>query len=274
MRAFAESKEDALKYATFLQILHLLLTAAHKDRRDATITIEKTLWPAVKRGDIHIVALNEEEENRLKNLSASSMSNYAGYPLIPFEEFKTKQIDRVSRLILENVKRKNPNAIANPQEFIKAIKLAAEAADKIIEEKKKRSGGQGLAPINGDIKKIPELVEAIKIIAKMLPAEYRKTAGKTPKYPQVQKQDTPKWILETVPEGVKLEVLSLLKAVELVGSPEVRSKAAEELREKVREIANGELSEEALLKAGLYAVAAELIAPGKDEKLKELLDTG
>ncbi|MDK2915077.1 MAG: hypothetical protein PWQ79_1992 [Thermococcaceae archaeon] len=40
-------------------------------------------------------------------------------------------------LIFENVKRKNPNAIANPSEFIKAIKLAADAADKIIEEKKK-----------------------------------------------------------------------------------------------------------------------------------------
>ncbi|MDK2915078.1 MAG: hypothetical protein PWQ79_1993 [Thermococcaceae archaeon] len=108
----------------------------------------------------------------------------------------------------------------------------------------------------------------------MLPEEYKKPTDHMSNFTQVQKQDAPKWILETVPEGVRLEVLSLVKAVKLVGSPEARNKAAEELRGKVGEIAEGELNEEALLKAGLYAVAAELVAREKEDKLEKLLGAG
>ncbi|EHR79359.1 hypothetical protein OCC_07666 [Thermococcus litoralis DSM 5473] len=99
-------------------------------------------------------------------------------------------------------------------------------------------------------------------------------AGAKSNFTQVQKKDVPKWILETVPEGVRLEVLSLVKAVKLVGSPEARSKATEELREKVEEIAEGELNEEAFLRACLYALAAELIAREKEDKLEKLLGAG
>ncbi|MCO6040990.1 hypothetical protein [Thermococcus alcaliphilus] len=76
-----------------------------------------------------------------------------------------------------------------------------------------------------------------------------------------------------IPEDAKLEVLSLIKAVKLVDSAEARSKAVKELKEKVKKIAEGELSEEVFLRAGLYAVATELIIREEEEKLEKFLGT-
>ena len=81
--------------------------------------------------------------------------------------------------------------------------------------KEKRASGQGFESINGDLENIPEFIEAICMIAKIMPEEYRIASQKPPaKFKQVQKQVVAEPKTRGLPEDAKLEVLFILQALE------------------------------------------------------------
>ena len=75
-------------------------------------------------------------------------------------------------------------------------------------------------------------------------------------------------------EGVKLEVLSVLQALEFADySEEAKRKAIQKLSSRIEELSREEPSWEVLLKIGFYAYAIELIKSGRYEmvaKMKKL----
>jgi hypothetical protein len=108
-------------------------------------------------------------------------------------------------------------------------------------------------------------------VARKQTAEPKELISQTSKLPKVQGSGASHGILESIPQATKLEVLSLVKALKLVDSPEARDKAVEDLRRKLREMTDRELRGNALLRACVYALTAELIALGKEDRLEKLL---
>ncbi|NJD99755.1 hypothetical protein E3E26_08175 [Thermococcus sp. LS1] len=109
----------------------------------------------------------------------------------------------------------------------------------------------------------PELEEFRQFLAEI--------SGKkppAPKFKEVQREvEGPK----ALSDDVKLEVLSILQALEFSDYSEgAGEKAIKKLSERVTELSKEEPSKELLLKIGLYAYALEIIKANRWEKIEKL----
>ena len=69
----------------------------------------------------------------------------------------------------------------------------------------------------------------------------------------------------------KLEVLSILQALEFAGySEEAKRKAVEKLSGRIRELSEGDPTPEIIFEIGLYAYAVEVIRASRYEKVEKL----
>ena len=94
------------------------------------------MWPAVNRAGDPKIIVHEGEEHELENRRAETIYPYAGYPLISFNEFKDMFVEKVARNIYNKLQPALRGKV-DLQEFEKLVRIAAEAADKIVEERKK-----------------------------------------------------------------------------------------------------------------------------------------
>lgn len=148
----APTEEDAAEYTTLLQIISIPLAARTKSHIDTKIGLEHAMWPAVdRRGDPKIIVGVDEEPN-LEKENEKTVYTYTGYPLLPFEEFKEKALERTAKNIYDEL-RDHLSKDISPVEFVEFVKRAADAAEKIVEEKKGRARGTGFQPIDGDLEK-------------------------------------------------------------------------------------------------------------------------
>jgi len=189
------------------------------------------MWPAVRREKDPKIIMDEYEEHELNRTDERTIYTYTGYPLIPFREFKKTALEKVASNIY-NEFRTHLRGRVDPREFQEFAKLAAEAAEKIVEEKKRRAGGSGFAPIDGDLEKIPEVVQIVRMIKQMMPPEYIGPPPAPKKFPEVQKQ---------VERELAAELLAIAKGLEFAGySEDAMKKAEEELLKLIDELLENE----------------------------------
>ena len=122
----------------------------------------------------------------------------------------------------------------------------------------------------------PELEEFRQFLAE-ISGKRARTAGKsqrretsTPKFKQIE-EGTGDLIGIKLPESLKLEVLSILQALEFADySEEAREKALQKLSGKIDKLSMEKLTPENLLKLGLYTFTIKLIKRGEFERIGEI----
>ncbi|WP_297509573.1 hypothetical protein [Thermococcus sp.] len=255
---YAPNKTDATKYNILFQLL--ALPTAYKGSeytyQEHSKTTERILNIAI--GD------ERTEKKWVWHPDLKEIDKKARI-LPPFEELKKRAA--VIAMILEDEYDHIPEEKRkNMEEFVNAaIKLAERLAEiKAKGEKATRHIKAG---------KVPEFEEFVDAFKKVAPEEMIVRQKKKPsaKYPKVQKQIETEPRTKSLPEDTKLEVLSILQALEFADySEKAKEKALGKLASMLEELSKEKLTPENLQKIGLVAFAIGLIKRSEFERVEEI----
>ena len=218
-------------------------------------------------------------ESRVNRIGDDHVQNteLAAYHTMPYDRLIKEKLDEIAQALWEFGGLSK--AGVDFGDYIQYLKTAARAAEKIGEMKAKtlhyKGGKYLLEPLNGKIEQIEEMHQLSEYLKKLLPEKIIEAEEiQQAKFKQDQKQKEEKLGTRSLPEDAKLEVLSVLQALEFSEySEKAREKALQKLSERISELSRENPTPENLLKIGLYAYAIELIMTSrweKVEKLKEL----
>ncbi|KUK00315.1 MAG: Uncharacterized protein XD43_0009 [Thermococcales archaeon 44_46] len=250
---FAPSKEDAIKYNIFFQLLSLPL--AHKSSRydfsDFIYTTERILNTAI--------GVKETERRWVWDPDIGKVDDL-GRILPPFERIKDK-IGLISIILESEFDHIPENKKENLEEFVKA---AAQLVERLAQIKAR--GDKATKHIEAG--EVPEFEQFVEVLKKVAPDEMLQKA-KVKKSSDVKKPSSKEKL--NLPSDALLDVLSILQALEFADySEKAKEKALQKLSSAIKELSREKPTPENLFKLGLYAYAVELIKRGEFSRAEEI----
>ncbi|WP_297093320.1 hypothetical protein [Thermococcus sp.] len=214
-------------------------------------------------------------ESRVNRIGDDHVQNtwLAAYHTMPYDRLIKEKLDEIAQALWEFGGLSK--AGVDFGDYIQYLKTAARAAEKIGEMQAKtlhyKGGKYVLEPLNGKIEQIEEMHQLAEYLKKLLPEKIVEAEKIQPtKFKQDQKQEE-KPRTRGLPEDAKVEVLSILQALEFADySEKAKKKALQKFSERISELSEKEPTRENLLKLGLYTYALELVKASRWEKVEKL----